>query len=129
MAGEANRKVFFNDRNLDLSGYRILLGGLPRLEDINMDSSLKDQVPEHVKRILLLSRTERLADGAPIIPSFFLPTLISLSTLVLPLLLEDVNRRMKDWGTEGKLNPFNEVYDVCSIRVFSLNVVRNNLTP
>jgi hypothetical protein len=31
---------------------------------------------------------------------------------VLPLLLEDVHRRMKDWGNEGKINPFNEVYDV-----------------
>lgn len=39
---------------------------------------------------------------------------------VLPLLLQDVDRRMKDWGTEGKINPFNEVNDVCAS--FHLNV-------
>jgi len=98
MAGEPNRKIFFNDRNLDLGeGYRILLGGVPRLEDINVDTS--QDATEFVKRLSLLIRKERI-------------------DLVLPLLLEDVNRRMKEWGTEGKMNPFNEVYDL----VFQMTV-------
>ena len=31
---------------------------------------------------------------------------------VIPFLLEDISRRIKDWGSEGKMNPFTEVYDV-----------------
>lgn len=31
---------------------------------------------------------------------------------VLPALFKDVNRRMKDWGNEGRIDPFREVYDV-----------------
>ena len=38
--------------------------------------------------------------------------LILTSTSVLPVLFEDVNNRMKEWGTEGKINPFSEIYDV-----------------
>ena len=50
---------------------------------------------------------------------FSLLRLILLSAAVLPLFLEDVNLKMKDWGTEGKINPFNEIYDVsfCTSRV------------
>lgn len=32
--------------------------------------------------------------------------------LALPVLLGDVDHRMSEWGTEGKINPFKEVYDV-----------------
>ena len=46
--------------------------------------------------------------------SFHCRELIPFS-VVFPLLLQDVNRRMKDWGAEGKINPFNEVYDVHAI--------------
>ena len=38
---------------------------------------------------------------------------------VLPALLEDVNRRMKDWGNEGRVNPFKEVYDVSQCSALS----------
>ena len=31
---------------------------------------------------------------------------------MLPVLLDDLNGRMRDWGTKGKINPFKEVYDV-----------------
>jgi hypothetical protein len=31
---------------------------------------------------------------------------------VLPTLFDDVNQRMTDWGTEGKINPFEDVYRV-----------------
>jgi hypothetical protein len=33
--------------------------------------------------------------------------------LVVPILLDDIHKRMKSWGTEGKINPFREIYDVC----------------
>jgi sterol 14-demethylase len=31
---------------------------------------------------------------------------------VLPVFLDDLNKRMLGWGKEGKMNPFKEVYDV-----------------
>jgi len=31
---------------------------------------------------------------------------------VLPALVEDVNCLMKDWGNEGRIDPFKELYDV-----------------
>ena len=109
MAGEENRKVFFGDRNLDLSeGYRILLGGVPKLEDIKHTHHA--DTSDFIKRLLLLFRKERINEGAPTV---CVSTILILTfASVFPLLLEDVGRRMKDWGSEGKMNPFNEVYDV-----------------
>ena len=40
---------------------------------------------------------------------------------MLPVLLDDLNDRMLDWGTKGKINPFKEVYDVRSI-LFIINL-------
>ncbi len=31
---------------------------------------------------------------------------------VVPLFVEDVHDRMLEWGAEGMINPFKEVYDV-----------------
>ena len=109
MAGEENRKIFFSDRNLDLSeGYRILLGGVPDVKDINIKTG---DISDFIKRLLLLFRKERIDEGAPIVyVSISILTFIFAS--VFPLLLEDVSRRMKEWGSEGRIDPFNEVYDV-----------------
>ena len=109
MAGEANRKIFFGDKNLGLSeGYQILLGGAPKLKDIKKKDPT--DLSESNKRLLLLFRRERINEGAPTVYVSTIPILISI--LALPLLLEDIGSRMKDWGSEGKINPFNEVYDV-----------------
>ncbi|KAF8156012.1 cytochrome P450 [Crassisporium funariophilum] len=102
LKGEQTRKVFFTDQGLDMKeGYRILMGGAPVLDDINVkaENDDKDGVSGFVKRLLLLLRKDRVTD-------------------VLPVLLEDVNRRMKGWGAEGKINPFKEVYDL----VFQMTV-------
>ena len=109
MTGEANRKIFFSDRNLGFTeGYQILRGGIPKIEDIhpnhNSDSS------QFIKRLLLLFRKERINEGA--LTVYVSAILILTSASVFPLLLEDLGRRMKDWGSEGIINPFNEVYDV-----------------
>ena len=105
-AGEANRKIFFNDRNLAVD--ITLLGGLPKVEDI--DHGHNTTVPEFIKRLLLLLRKERINEGAPTV--YVSTILIFTFPSVFPTLLEDVSRRMKDWGSEGKINPFNEVNDV-----------------
>lgn len=83
MAGEENRKIFFNDRNLGLSeGYHIL-AGIPKLQDIDHNA---DGVPELLKRLLLLFRKERISEGAPTVYVFistrFLYFSFSLSTFV-----------------------------------------------
>ena len=109
MSGEENRKIFFNDRNLSVKeGYKIFLGELPKLKDINHEM---DDSSSFIKRLLLLSRKERINEGAPTV---YTPISIPILTFasVLPLLLEDVGRRMKDWGSEGRMDPFNEVHDV-----------------
>jgi hypothetical protein len=64
MAGEANRRIFFGNRNLGLSeGYRILFGATPKLKDIDLDKY--EDTSELVKRLLLLLRRERIDEGAP----------------------------------------------------------------
>ena len=64
MAGEANRKIFFGDRNLGLSeGYRILFGAAPKLKDIVLDKHA--DISELNKQLLLLFRRERIDGGAP----------------------------------------------------------------
>jgi hypothetical protein len=63
MAGEANRKIFFGDRDLSLNdGYQIFLAGIPKLKDINHDHYT--DVSEFIKRLLLLFRKERINEGA-----------------------------------------------------------------
>lgn len=80
VAGEANRKIFHNDRNLDLSaGVRILLGGIPNLQDINLDTELTRDTPNFIKRLMLLLQKERVKEG-PQDSMFSFPRLILLST-------------------------------------------------
>lgn len=101
LSGEEARKMFFVEQGLSLGeGYRILMGAAPYLEDINVkpeDGEIQDG--DFVKRLLLLMHKDRILD-------------------VLPALFEDVNRRMKDWGNEGRINPFKEIYDL----VFQMTV-------
>ena len=69
VTGERARKVFFNDNSLDLSeGYRILLGGVPRLDDIDTNE-FETKRQEKIKRFLLLFRKERMVEGTS---SFYL---------------------------------------------------------
>jgi hypothetical protein len=116
LTGEQARKLFYNDNSLDISeGYRILQGGAPRIEDINISKDFEMKRQERIKRIHALFRKERVVESSCKFP---LPLYICmvLSYLyifeVLPNLLYDLNRRMLDWKKEGRMNPFNEVYDV-----------------
>ena len=109
MAGEANRKIFFTDHNLGLSeGYKLFLSGIPKLEDVNPNHN--SDTSDLKKRLLLLFRKERINEGAVTVDVSAI--LILTFAPVFPILFEDVNRRMKDWGNEGRMDPFNEVYDV-----------------
>ena len=74
MSGVENRKIFFNDRNLDIiEGYRLLSGGTPSLKDIDVDGFRSTTGPELVKQIHLLSRKESVNEGTPIYYIFHSP--------------------------------------------------------
>jgi hypothetical protein len=113
LTGEQGRKLLLNDQSLNLGeGYKILSGRAPRFENIIEADSIGDE-REFIHRLFSLMRKERVADGAcPFWCSHCLPTGFSS---VLPVLLDDLNDRMLDWGSKGKINPFKEVYDVRSI--------------
>ena len=36
--------------------------------------------------------------------------------------MEDIHNRMLDWGTEGTINPFNEIYNVSILDVFGIGI-------
>jgi len=64
MASEEARKVFFNDQSLDFTeGYKILMGGAPRLKEINIQTDGSDQLRPFINRLLLLLRKDRVADS------------------------------------------------------------------
>ncbi|KDQ54410.1 hypothetical protein JAAARDRAFT_135628 [Jaapia argillacea MUCL 33604] len=112
LSGDEGRKVFFTDKNLDFTeGYKILMGGAPRLDDIAVERDVDDtSVTWFNKRLATLLRKERLEAGERI----SLPT----PPAVLPSLFNDIQRRMDEWGTSGKINPFENVYDL----VFQMTV-------
>ncbi|KAG6886675.1 hypothetical protein C0992_002857, partial [Termitomyces sp. T32_za158] len=100
LSGDHARKVFFNDQGLDLpEGYRIFMGGAPRLGDIDAEERDPRNLSVFIKQLLNLLKKERV-------------------DRLLPTLFEDVHRRMEGWGEEGTLNPFNEVYEL----VFQMTV-------
>lgn len=112
ISGEEARKMFFNEKGLGLDeGYRILMGGAPNIDDISVqpkEGRVKNQ--ELVKRLAVVFRKDRILEGTYqtdqriIQLTFFHP--------VLPVLFDDVHHRMNDWGSEGTINPFKDVYDV-----------------
>ena len=64
MAGEENRKIFFNDRSLDLGeGVRFFIGSIPKLDDIKVN--FIDAPSDFIKHLSLLFRRERINEGAP----------------------------------------------------------------
>ncbi|KDQ52157.1 hypothetical protein JAAARDRAFT_40504 [Jaapia argillacea MUCL 33604] len=102
LSGEEGRRVFFTDKSLDFSeGYKILMGGAPRLEDIKVKQAPAEQegVSWFNKRVALLLRKERLET-------------------VLPSLFDEIQVRMEEWGKEGRINPFENVNDL----VFQMTV-------
>ena len=66
MSGEANRKIFLNDRGLDINqGYQILRAGGPDLKYMNINESGPgvNGAADFIKLLLLLLRKERVNEG------------------------------------------------------------------
>lgn len=92
LSGEDARKLFFSEQGLDLDdGYRLLQGGIPSLGDIDVKDGEVKLDTDFMKRLLLLLHKDRISN-------------------VLPVLLDDINRKMKYWGKEGTIDPFQDVY-------------------
>lgn len=51
----------------------------------------------------------------PSVPLVAISSIILISILVLPTLLQDIIDRADKWGDEGKIDPFTEIYDVSLI--------------
>jgi len=64
LSGEKARKIFFDDKNLDLpQGYRILMGGSPNLECIDVGKAEIER-EESKKDVLMLVQKDRLIEGS-----------------------------------------------------------------
>ncbi|KAJ7197142.1 cytochrome P450 [Mycena pura] len=99
LSGDEGRKVFFTEKNFNMAeGYRILGGPVPRPQDINI-RTVEESSRLFVRHVLGLFRKDRLMD-------------------VMPHLLEDINRRMDNWGKSGKVDPFKEMHNL----VFQMTV-------
>jgi sterol 14-demethylase len=100
LRGEESRKAYFDNKSLSfLEGYKVLMGGSPRLQDINVETDHNDDVGMFNKRIALLLNRNRLMDA-------------------LPALFSDIDKRMETWGKQGKIDPFKYIYDL----VFQMTV-------
>lgn len=64
LSGEDARKLFFSEQGLDLDdGYRILQGGIPSLEEIDIKDGEVKLDTDFMKRLLLLLHKDRISNG------------------------------------------------------------------
>ncbi|PPR02168.1 hypothetical protein CVT24_011356 [Panaeolus cyanescens] len=98
--GDDARKVFFDSKSLDFTeGYKILMGAAPRLSEVEIKTDTEGDVTWFNKQLAHLLNRNRLND-------------------MLPSLMEDIDRRAQQWGTEGTMDPFQKIYDL----VFQMTV-------
>ncbi|KAF8879392.1 cytochrome P450 [Infundibulicybe gibba] len=98
--GEEGRKLFFDDKNLNsIEGYKVLMGAAPRLQDISLQDDGSGDVQWFNKQLSILLHRNRLAD-------------------VVPSLFEEMNTRMTQWGKSGRIDPFDNIYEL----VFSMTL-------
>ncbi|KAF8814788.1 cytochrome P450 [Phlegmacium glaucopus] len=93
VSGESARQTFFTAKGLDLTeGFKILSGAIPMVRGVTSNLQMR--------RISLIHK--RLAN---------VQRNASLSSLI-PYLLDDTRRVMETWGTSGKFDPFDNVYEL-----------------
>ncbi|PPQ80150.1 hypothetical protein CVT26_011784 [Gymnopilus dilepis] len=112
LRGEEARKAFFDTRSLDfVEGYKILMGAVPRLQDISIENTMSEDVSWFNKQLATLLNKKRLTD-------------------VLPSLLNDINHRMEGWGKKGRMDPFKNIYDLVfqmTVRMASCSELANDI--
>ncbi|KAF9482298.1 cytochrome P450 [Pholiota conissans] len=109
LRGEEARQVFFDTKSLDFTeGYKILMGASPSLDDIDVKTKFANEgVSFFNKQLAILFTNKRRLSDSKVGYSIHDWFLISL-----PLLFDDVNRRMVMWGKEGRMDPFKDIYDL-----------------
>jgi len=95
--GEKGRKAFFSGKGLNLEqGYSVLWGGIPDLKDVATEAESTDDAAKSslfFKRLHALLRRDRLQK-------------------VIPVLFADLENCMNSWPQQGRINPFNEIYNL-----------------
>ncbi|PPQ80554.1 hypothetical protein CVT25_001588 [Psilocybe cyanescens] len=111
VSGETARQTFFTAKGLDLTeGFKILSGAIPMVKGVTSDLQ--------TRRIALIHK--RLAN---------VQRNASLSSLI-PCLLEDTRKIMEGWGTSGKFDPFENVYELLfQLTIRSLSCVEISNDP
>ncbi|TFK34453.1 cytochrome P450 [Crucibulum laeve] len=93
VSGESAREKFFTAKGLDLTeGFKILSGAIPMVRGVTSDLQ--------VRRIAMIHR--RLAS---------VQKNASLTALI-PHILDDSRRIMESWGTNGRFDPFDKIYEL-----------------
>ncbi|KAH9478669.1 Cytochrome P450 monooxygenase claM [Psilocybe cubensis] len=106
VSGETARQTFFTAKGLDLTeGFKILSGAIPMVKGVTSDLQTRRIALIH-KRLANVQRNG------------------SLSSLI-PYLLEDTRKIMEGWGTSGKFDPFENVYEL-TIRSLSCVEISND---
>ncbi|KAF9644109.1 hypothetical protein BDM02DRAFT_3190905, partial [Thelephora ganbajun] len=98
LTGEDARQAFFSNPHLDLEeGYKILMGTVPDVSDVDMATDgTEGGVALFNKRLNKLLNKARMQS-------------------ILPTLLQDVIDKADKWGNDGKngrIDPFTEIYDL-----------------
>ena len=81
-----------------------------------MDTATEESEEENVtlfnKRLIKLFGKARIQNGIVISVRYVISSTILIFVLVLPTLLQDIIDGADNWGDEGKIDPFTEIYDV-----------------
>lgn len=93
VSGESARQTFFTAKGLDLTeGFKILSGAIPMVRGVTSDLQTRRIHLIH-KRLANVQRNGPLSE-------------------LIPCILEDSRRLMESWGTAGKFDPFEKVYEL-----------------
>ncbi|KAF8996245.1 cytochrome P450 [Cyathus striatus] len=88
----------------------MLMGPAPILKDVSEELATDRNVTGFNKRLGLLLNSKRLSD-------------------IFPSLMEDIQQRMVGWGTEGQIDPFQNIYDLVvqmTLRMTTCNELAKN---
>ncbi|KDQ08916.1 hypothetical protein BOTBODRAFT_165277 [Botryobasidium botryosum FD-172 SS1] len=91
--GEEARKIFFSEKEFSFGeGYSLLMGGVPKVDDVVARSVTKKEQSDHFrKRLVTILRKENVQS-------------------LLPKLFSDLEKGMAAWPCSGRMDPFEDVY-------------------
>jgi hypothetical protein len=139
VSGERARETFFTAKGLDLTeGFKILSGAvsisqstilneisnslhhgqIPMVRGVTSDLQTRRISLIH-KRLANVQRNLPLSSREHLFMFLYHLAVAKPCFTVIPLLLEDTRKMMEGWGTSGKFDPFDNVYEVSVIKSLS----------